>query len=167
MDGFVVAPVEEAIRTADFVVTATGCSDVVTGAALRVAKDGIVLSNAGHFNVEINLDDLAELADSVRTVRSGVEEYTLADGRRLYVLGEGRLVNLAVGDGHPVEIMDISFAVQALMLRHLVQSAPLGPGLYSVPSDIDRRVAEMKLQSLGVEIDTLSEAQRAYLGLDR
>ena len=166
MDGFVVAPGVEAIRTADFVITATGCTDVVTEEALRVAKDGAILSNAGHFNVEINLEDLTGLADSVRTVRPGVVEYTLANGKRLYVLGEGRLVNLAVGDGHPVEIMDISFAIQTLTLCHLVRSAPMEPGLYSVPDEIDERVASMKLEALGVEIDTLSKAQRVYLGLE-
>jgi len=165
MDGFAVAPVQDAIQSADFVVTATGCADVVTADALRVAKDGVVLANAGHFNVEVSLTDLEALARSTRTVRSGIVEYTLADGRRLYVLGEGRLVNLALGDGHPVEIMDISFAVQALTLAHLVRSAPLPAGLHPVPPAIDERVAALKLQSLGVTLDTLSDAQRVYLGL--
>ena len=166
MDGFSVAPMREAIRTADFIVTATGCSDIVTEEAFREAKDGLVLANAGHFNVEVNLKDLGRMARSERTVRSGIVEYALADGRRLYVLGEGRLVNLALGDGHPVEIMDISFAIQALTLRHLVQSAPLAPDLYPVPPDIDEHVASMKLEALGVATDTLSDAQRAYLGLE-
>ena len=166
MDGFSVAPMREAIRTADFLVTATGCSDIVTEEAFREAKDGLVLANAGHFNVEVNLTDLGRMARSERTVRSGVVEYALADGRRLYVLGEGRLVNLALGDGHPVEIMDISFAIQALTLRHLMQSAPLAPDLYPVPPDIDEHVASMKLEALGVTIDILSKAQRAYLGLE-
>jgi adenosylhomocysteinase len=166
MDGFSVAAVEEAMKTADFVVTATGCTDVVTENALRNAKDGVILSNAGHFNVEINLEDLRNLSESERAVRPGVDEYTLADGRRIYVLGEGRLVNLAVGDGHPVEIMDISFAIQALTLRHLVETDGLEPGLHSVPAEIDERVARMKLDTLGVKIDRLSAAQRAYLGLE-
>jgi len=165
MDGFAVAPIREAIRSADFVVTATGCSDVVTEDALRVAKDGVVLANAGHFNVEVNLTDLEKLARSTRAARPGVVEYTLADGRRLYVLGEGRLVNLALGDGHPVEIMDTSFAVQALTLVHLVRNAPLPAGLHAVPPEIDERVASLKLRTLGVAIDELSDAQRAYLGL--
>lgn len=165
MDGFRVAPVREAIRTADFLVTATGCADVVTEEALRVAKDGLILSNAGHFNVEVNLDDLRRLSRSVRVARPGVAEHTLADGRRLYVLGEGRLVNLALGDGHPIEIMDISFAIQALALRHLIRSDRLKPDLYSVPEEIDERVARLKLESLDVEIDALSPAQRDYLGL--
>jgi len=166
MDGFTVAPMVDAIRRADFVVTATGCIDVVTEAALRVAKDGCLLANAGHFNVEINLDHLRELSVAERETRKGVVEYEMRDGRRLYVLGEGRLVNLALGDGHPVEIMDISFAVQALTLRHLVQHAPLKAGLHAVPAEIDAAVAAMKLETLGVSIDTLSDAQRTYLGLD-
>jgi adenosylhomocysteinase len=166
MDGFSVAPIREAIRTADFLVTATGCTDVVTEEALRVAKDGLVLSNAGHFNVEIDLEDLRRISKSERAVRPGVVEHTLDDGRRLYVLGEGRLVNLALGDGHPVEIMDISFAIQALALRHLVRSGRLAPGLYPVPAEIDERIARMKLETLDVKIDALSSAQRAYLGLE-
>jgi len=166
MDGFAVAPVEEAIRTADFLVTATGCRDVVTETALRGAKDGLILANAGHFNVEVNLDHLAALASSRRTVRDGVVEYTLSDGRRLYVLAEGRLVNLALGDGHPVEIMDISFALQALTLRHALQRAPMPPDVYAVPPEIDERVARMKLSSVGASIDRLSDAQRAYLGFE-
>jgi adenosylhomocysteinase len=132
--------------------------------ALKGAKDGIVLCNAGHFNVEVRPDTLAKMAVSQRTVRDGVEEYTMPDGRHLYLLGEGRLVNLALGDGHPVEIMDMSFAVQALTLEHLLQVAPLEPTLYSVPSELDDRIARMKLESLGVSIDTLTDQQRAYLG---
>ena len=166
MDGFAVAPLREAIRSADFVVSATGCSDVVTREAFEAAKDGVVLANAGHFNVEVNLADLTALARSTRSVREGIVEYTLTDGRRLYVLGEGRLVNLALGDGHPIEIMDISFAVQALTLLHLVRGARRPPGLYSVPPEIDERVARMKLETLGAAIDTLSAAQRTYLGLE-
>jgi len=166
MDGFSVAPATEAIRTADFVVTATGCADIITEEALRQAKDGLILSNAGHFNVEVNLDDLRKLSTSERTVRPGVVEHKLADGRRLYVLGEGRLVNLALGDGHPVEIMDISFAVQTLALRHLLRSDDLKPELYPVPAEIDERVARLKLETLGVSIDRLTEGQREYLGLD-
>ena len=166
MDGFRVAPAREAIRSADFVVTATGCADVITEAALRNAKDGVLLSNAGHFNVEVNLDDLRKLSTSEREARPGVVEYTLGDGRRIYVLGEGRLVNLALGDGHPVEIMDISFAIQALTLRHLVRNAPLDPGLYTVPEEIDEHVARLKLETLRVEIDALSAEQRTYLGLE-
>lgn len=166
MDGFGVAPIAEAIRLADFLVTATGCADVVTEDALRVAKDGLILANAGHFNVEINLSALERLARSQRPVRTGIVEYTMPDGRRLYLLAEGRLVNLALGDGHPVEIMDISFALQALTLRHVAQSAPLSPDVYPVPQEIDERVARMKLAALDVAVDALTAAQREYLGLE-
>ena len=164
MDGFGVAPLAEAIAGADVVVTTTGCRDVVTREALANAKDGVLLSNAGHFDVEIDKAALASLATSRRLVRDGIEEFVLADGRRLYLLGEGRLVNLVLGDGHPVEIMDISFALQALTLCHLVESPRLKPAVYAVPPEIDRTVAEMKLASLSARIDTLSQAQRDYLG---
>ncbi|MCK5828502.1 adenosylhomocysteinase, partial [Candidatus Bipolaricaulota bacterium] len=148
MEGLNVAPVAEAVREADLVITATGCADVVPEEALQHAKDGIVLCNAGHFNVEVRPGTLSKMATSQRTVRDGVEEYTMPDGRRLYLLAEGRLVNLALGDGHPVEIMDMSFAVQAMTLEHLLQTAPLQPDLYSVPSEIDDTIARMKLESL-------------------
>lgn len=164
MEGLNVAPVAEAVRSADLVITATGCADVVPEEALKDAKDGIVFCNAGHFNVEIRPDTLEHMAVEHRTVRDGVEEYTLPDGRRLYLLGEGRLVNLALGDGHPVEIMDMSFAVQAMTLEHLLQAAPLKADLYPVPPEIDDRIARLKLESLGVSIDTLTDAQKIYLG---
>ena len=164
MEGLNVAPVAEAVRDADLVITATGCADVVPEQALQGAKDGIVMCNAGHFNVEVRPDTLSKMASSQRTVRDGVEEYTMPDGRRLYLLGEGRLVNLALGDGHPVEIMDMSFAVQAMTLEHLLREAPLKPDLYPVPAEIDERIARMKLKSLGVTIDTLTDQQKVYLG---
>lgn len=164
MEGFQVAPVADAVRDADLVITATGCADVVPEEALQNAKDGIVLCNAGHFNVEIRPDTLSQMATSQRTVRDGVEEYTMSDGRRLYLLGEGRLVNLVLGDGHPVEIMDMSFAVQAFTLEHLLHALPLIPNLYSVPPEIDERIARMKLETLGVQIDELTDEQKAYLG---
>ena len=164
MEGLNVAPVAEAVRDADLVITATGCADVVPEEALQGAKDGIVMCNAGHFNVEVRPDTLSKMASSQRTVRDGVEEYTMPDGRRLYLLGEGRLVNLALGDGHPVEIMDMSFAVQAITLEHLLRVAPLKPDLYPVPAEIDECIARMKLKSLGVTIDTLTDQQKVYLG---
>ncbi|MBE0634697.1 adenosylhomocysteinase [Candidatus Bipolaricaulota bacterium] len=166
MEGLNVATVAEALRSADLVITATGCADVVPEEALQNAKDGVVLCNAGHFNVEVRPDTLAKMATSQRTVRDGVEEYTMPDGRRLFLLGEGRLVNLVLGDGHPVEIMDLSFAVQAMTLEHLLQESPLEPDLYSVPASIDERIARMKLDTLGVKIDTLTAEQTAYLGYD-
>ena len=165
MDGFSVASVVEAIRHADFLITATGCCDVVTDLAFENAKDGLLLANAGHFDVEIDKVALEKLAASKREARSGISEYTMSDGRRLYLMGDGRLVNLVLGDGHPVEIMDISFALQAMTLRHVVESAPLAPRLYPVPTHIDQQVARMKLEALGIHIDSLTDAQREYLGL--
>jgi adenosylhomocysteinase len=137
----------------------------VTRAHLERAKEGLLLANAGHFDVEIDVMGLRAMATSTRDVRDGICEFTLRDGRRLYLLGEGRLVNLVLGDGHPVEIMDLSFALQALSLRHLVQSSTLLPGLYPVPAEIDERVARMALAALGAEIDALTPVQRDYLGL--
>lgn len=167
MDGFAVAEIGSAIQDADILVTATGCKDVVTGDALSRAKDGLLLANAGHFNVEINLDDLSALTRSTRAVRSGIVEHTLENGRRVSLMAEGRLVNLALGDGHPVEIMDISFALQALTLQHIVSHPVLPPAVYEVPPAIDNRVARMKLEALGASVDELTSAQRAYLGVDR
>ena len=163
MDGFSVAPMRQAIGEADFVITATGCVDVVSAEDLAVAKDGVLLSNAGHFNVEINLDDLRRLTRASRRVRDGIDEHTLHDGRRLYVLGEGRLVNLVLGDGHPVEIMDISFALQALTLRHIASSPALPPGVYAVPDEVDRDVARRRLAATSTLIDEWTEAQRSYM----
>ena len=165
MDGFSVASVAEAIGHADFLITATGCCDVVTEPAFKNAKNGLLLANAGHFDVEIDKDALEKLAVSQRDPRRGISEYTLPNGRRLYLMGEGRLVNLVLGDGHPVEIMDISFALQAMTLRHVVESPSLSPHLYPVPAHIDQKVAKMKLESLGLQIDSLTDAQREYLGL--
>jgi len=163
MDGFDVAPVAEAVRSAQFLVTATGCEDVVGEDALRDAADGLLLANAGHFNVEVPVTTLARLATSRCEPRPGIVEYTLENGRRLFLLGEGRLVNLVLGDGHPIEIMDISFAVQTLTLCHLLSRSPLAPGVYDVPAEIDRRIAQMKLDSLGLHIDSLSAEQQRYL----
>ena len=167
MDGFSVGRMEEMIAQADFLVTSTGCCDVVTEGALAQAKDGLVMANAGHFDVEIDKGALARLAVRQERVRDGIERFILADDRSIYLLGEGRLVNLVLGDGHPVEIMDISFALQALTLRHIVESEPLPPALYPVPREIDDRVARMKLSALGVTIDALTKEQEGYLGLSR
>lgn len=165
MDGFTVAPLAEAISSADFLITATGCRDVVTEETLRNAKDGLLLANAGHFDVEIDKSALEVLAIAKRAVRNGIYEFTFEDSRQAYLLGEGRLVNLVLGDGHPVEIMDISFALQALTLCHIVKSAPLPPALYAVPPEVDERVARMKLAALNIAIDSLTKEQQAYLGL--
>jgi len=165
MDGFTVGPMEEMIARADFLVTTTGCRDVVTRSAILNAKDGILMANAGHFDVEIDKQALSNLALEKENVRDGITRFTFSSGRTIYLLGEGRLVNLVLGDGHPVEIMDISFALQALTLKHIVESAPLAAIVHSVPAEIDHRVAEMKLATMGIGIDALTAAQEAYLGL--
>ncbi len=165
MDGFWVGKMEEMISQADFVVTSTGCSNVVTEEALAGAKDGLIMANAGHFDVEIDKRALAALAVDQTEVRDGIKQFRFRDGRKVYLLGDGRLVNLVLGDGHPVEIMDISFALQALTLKHIVESEPLLPAVYNVPEEVDYRVARMKLSSLGVTIDSLTPEQCAYLGL--
>ncbi len=162
MDGFAVMPMERAAAQGDFFITVTGNRDCIAGPHIDAMKTGAVLANAGHFDVEISKPALRERASSVRAVRPNVEEFTLQDGRRIYLLAEGRLVNLAAGDGHPVEVMDMTFALQALALRHLAENAP-APGVHSLPRELDERVARMKLAASGVETDRLSEAQAAYL----
>lgn len=162
MDGFSVMPIVEASKEADFIVTVTGNRDCVTKPAFEVMKDGAVLANAGHFDVEISKPDLRSLSTSVRSVRRNVEEFVLADGRRIYLLADGRLVNLASGDGHPVEVMDMTFAIQALSLLH-VTTHPYEPGVHTIPRDLDDTVANMRLRSWGIDIDELTETQRAYL----
>jgi adenosylhomocysteinase len=162
MDGFEVMPIVEAAKHGDFFVTVTGNRDCITKEAFEVMKDGAVLANAGHFDVEISKPDLNALATSVRTVRNNIEEFAMADGRKLYLLAEGRLVNLASGDGHPAEVMDMTFALQALGLRNVVEGSYTA-GVHAIPPDIDLRVARMRLESWGFSIDTLTEAQRRYL----
>jgi adenosylhomocysteinase len=163
MDGNRVMPMRDAVRTADFVVTTTGCRDVVRAEHLRLMKDGVVLANAGHFNVEVDVAWLEAQAVRRRPGRTpDVVGYTLADGRTRWVVAEGRLVNLAAGDGHPVEIMDMTFALQALSLEGLAK-AVRPPGLYPVDGDIDRWVAQARLEAIGVAIDHLNRAQMRYL----
>lgn len=165
MDGFAVAPVREAIARADYLVTATGCRDVVTWDDLVAAKDGLLLSNAGHFDVEVDVKSLRERA-RVRRVREHVEEFVLPTGNRAYLLAQGRLVNLVAGDGHPAEIMDLSFALQLLSLRWVAREGRrLVPGVYPVPAEVDNEVARLFLESRGCQLDVLTPAQRAYLGL--
>lgn len=164
MDGYQVMHSVEAARRGDIFVTATGCRDVLRAEHFQVMPDQTVLANAGHFNVEISGPDLEGLAASRRIVRQNIEEYTMADGRRLYLLAEGRLVNLAAGDGHPAEIMDMSFALQALTALHIFEQAGrLEKKLYPVPAEIDRRVAQLKLEALGIKLDRLTDVQEAYL----
>lgn len=165
MDGFEVMPMADAARRGDFFITATGCNDVIRREHMQVMRDGVVLANAGHFNVEISLSDLEGLCDGpAREVRRGVQEYTRPDGHRLYVLAQGRLVNLAAGDGHPAEVMDMSFALQALCIMHLAaKGRDMAPRVCAVPEEADRRVAQLALAASGASIDALSAAQRNYL----
>ncbi|MUG22871.1 adenosylhomocysteinase [Paenibacillus macerans] len=164
MDGFRVMPMLDAAKLGDFFVTVTGNRDVIRGEHYDVMKDGAILSNAGHFDVEVNKPELQERSASVRTVRRNIEEYQLKDGRKMYLLAEGRLVNLAAGDGHPAEIMDMTFALQALSLKYVNDRyKEIGSTVVNVPYELDEQVARFKLESLGVGIDTLSVEQRAYL----
>lgn len=164
MDGFQVMSMDDAAAVGDIFVTVTGCRDVIRKGHYEKMKNGVVMCNAGHFDVEINIPELAELAVSRKVVRRDIEEYALSDGRKLYLLAEGRLVNLAAGDGHPAEIMDTSFALQALSARYMLENAKnLENRVYLVTEEIDKRVAEIKLNSMGVTIDKLSPEQEAYL----
>lgn len=164
MEGYRVMPAIEAASIGDFFVTVTGCNHVLGEEHFKRMKDGAILANAGHFDVEVDKVALKAMAVEVTTARPNVAEYRLNDGRRLHLLGEGRLVNLAAGDGHPVEIMDLSFAVQALSLRHLNDHrAELKPGVYGVPAAIDDKISELKLSTLGISIDRLTEEQKIYL----
>ena len=164
MDGYAVMPMDQAAEVGEIFVTTTGCRDIIVKRHLERMRSGAILANAGHFNVEINLDDLKSLAQEVFTARQNIQGYRMADGRVLYVLAEGRLVNLASGDGHPAEIMDMSFAVQALSAQYLAEHRDsLDPGVYPVPPEIDRRIAMRKLETLGIAIDALTPEQETYL----
>jgi len=164
MDGFEVLPMRKASRAADFIVSATGCKDILTAAHFGGLKDQVVLANAGHFDNEISRVDLERAAKGKRRVREFVDEYVLTGGKRVYLVAEGRLVNLAAGQGHPVEIMDMSFAIQAVSAGYLAEhAAGLKPRLYPVPESLDLKVARLKLGSLGIRTDRLTKEQRAYL----
>ena len=164
MDGFDVMPMREAAKRGDFFVTVTGCSGVITEADFTAMKEGAVLCNAGHFDIEIDMKRLREIATECGEIRNNIMAYTLPGGKHVYVLGEGRLVNLACGDGHPAEIMDMSFAIQALSAKYLVENeGKLTEKLIDVPKEVDLEVANRKLASLGVQIDTLTSAQEEYL----
>ncbi|MCI1692271.1 adenosylhomocysteinase [Aneurinibacillus aneurinilyticus] len=164
MDGFEVMPMAEAAKHGDYFVTVTGNRDVIRGEHMEVMKDGAILSNAGHFDIEINKQELEALAASKRVVRKDIEEYALKDGRKIYLLAEGRLVNLAAGDGHPAEIMDMTFALQAISLAYVNEKyEEIGARVLNVPYELDERVARLKLEALGLGIDILTEEQKAYL----
>ena len=164
MDGFQVLPIKEAAKIGDIFVTLTGNKNVIDEAHFQVMKDGAILANSGHFNVEINIPALESLAQSKRRIRLYVDEYTMSDGRRLHLLGEGRLINLAAAEGHPASVMDMSFANQALCLEYLVKNrSRLQARVYAVPEAIDKQVARLKLKSMGIKIDRLTREQRKYL----
>ena len=165
MDGFMVLPMEQAAPLGDFFVTVTGCEKVITTRHFPLLKDGAVLSNAGHFDVEVDVAALRAYAARSFPARPNIEGFVLPNGKTVYLLGEGRLVNLACGDGHPAEIMDMSFALQALCAEYIVRhGAELEKKTYAVPREIDAQVAALKLESVGVKIDTLTAEQEKYLG---
>ena len=164
MDGNRVMPIEEAARLGDVFITVTGDKHVIDKKHLEAMKDGAILANSGHFNVEINIPALEELSTGKKRIRNSVEEYSLKDGRRLFLLGEGRLINLAAAEGHPASVMDMSFANQALCLEYMVKNQKmLKPRVYGVPPEVDERVARLKLEALGMRIDELTAEQRKYL----
>lgn len=163
MNGFRPMPLEEASAIGDIFVTATGDINVIRKEHMKKMKDGAIIANSGHFNVEISLKDLNELAEKTRTMRPNLVEYRLKDGKRLYLLAEGRLVNLSAAEGHPSEVMDMSFANQALCTEYIAKSDQMQPKVYKVPKEIDETIAQLKLKSMGVKIDTLTTEQKEYL----
>ena len=164
MDGYQVMPLMEAARVGDIFITVAGDKNVIDKAHLQVMKDGAILANSGHFNVEINIPALESMAHSQRRIRPFVDEYTLNNGRHLYLLGEGRLINLAAAEGHPASVMDMSFANQALCLEYMVKNRErLKPKIYPVPEEIDKQIARLKLNSMGIDIDSLTPEQKGYL----
>ncbi len=164
MDGYRVMSMAEAARIGDIFVTVTGNKSVIRQEHFELMKNGAIVANSGHFNVEIDIPALGRLASSQRQTRDFVEEFAMKDGRKIYILGEGRLINLAAAEGHPASVMDMSFANQALAAEYLVQNhASLEKKVYSVPQDLDRRVARLKLESMGVKIDRLTPDQEEYL----
>lgn len=164
MDGCDVMPMDEAVKRGDLFITVTGCRDVITAEHLQHLKDGAILCNAGHFDVEVAVAAMRKAAVKRYEARRNIEALELQDGRTIYILADGRLVNLAAGDGHPAEIMDISFSLQALNAEYIVKHRDaLKPGVYDVPPEIDEAVARMKLKAMGLAIDRLSGAQQAYV----
>jgi adenosylhomocysteinase len=164
MDGFAVMPMNEAAKIADIFCTVTGNTTVISGATFAAMKNGAIVSNSGHFNVEIDIPALERMSKSKRTIRPFVDEYVTHDNRKIFLLGEGRLINLASAEGHPAVVMDMSFANQALSAEYMVKNAKrLKPGVYSVPTDIDENIAALKLKAIGVKIDRLTAKQQKYL----
>jgi adenosylhomocysteinase len=164
MDGFRVMSMSEAAKIGDIFVTASGDKDLIRKEHMEKMKSGAILANSGHFNVEINVKDLESLSSRKKAVRPNVEEYKLKSGKKLYLLGEGRLVNLAAAEGHPPEVMQMSFSNQALCAKYLKENkGKLEPKVYNVPKEIDSRVAQLALQAAGIQIDSLTPEQKKYL----
>ena len=164
MDGYRVMTIREAVKQADLIITVTGNADIISGDDFKYMKNGCMLANSGHFNVEINRQDLEAISTEVKEVRESIEEFTTKDGRKIYLLADGRLVNLSAarGQGHPAEIMDMSFAVQALSAKHILEN-DLPVGVTKAPDEIDYNVASLKLQAMDIEIDSLTDKQKAYM----
>ena len=164
MDGFELMPIKEAAKIGDIFVTATGNINVISKSCFPLMKDGAIISNTGHFNVEIDIESLKAMSKAQRTIRDFVEEYTMKNGRRIYLLGEGRLINLAAAEGHPSAVMDMSFANQALCAEYMIKNAKkLENTVYSVPANIDAEISRLKLKAMGLNIDTLTPEQKKYL----
>jgi adenosylhomocysteinase len=164
MDGFEVMPIKNASKIGDIFVTVTGDINVIRKEHFKVMKGGAIVSNSGHFNVELDILGLKQLSKSKRVIRDFVDEYILKDGRKIYLLGEGRLINLAAAEGHPASVMDMSFANQAFCAEYMAKNyKKLKKQVYSVPEDIDKNIAYLKLKSLGIKIDTLTPEQKKYL----
>ncbi len=164
MDGFDVMPMAEAARIGDVFVTVTGNKTVIGRRHFLMMKDGAIVANSGHFNVEIDIPALEEMSKSKRRIREFVDEYVLRDGRRIHLLGEGRLINLAAAEGHPAMVMDMSFANQSLSVVHIVKhGGKLEKAVYPVPPEIDAEIARMKLATMGIKIDRLTADQKKYL----
>jgi adenosylhomocysteinase len=163
MNGFRVMPIAEAATIGDIFVTATGDTSIIRKEHMQRMKDGAILANSGHFNVEVNQKDLAEISSRKRNVRPNLDEYTIKNGRALYLLAEGRLVNLAAAEGHPSEVMDMSFANQALCVEYIARNDRMEPKVYEVPKEIDENIAKLKLGSMHIKIDKLTKEQKKYL----
>ncbi len=163
-DGFEVMPIREAAKIGDIFITVTGCKNVITKDLFPLMKDGAILSNAGHFNVEVDVESLYKMAKSKKVIRPNVEKLLLPNMKSVYLLGEGRLVNLACGEGHPSEIMDFSFSTQALSIEHIVKNAgKLKPGVHAFPEGLEDQIARLKLKTIGISIDSLTPEQKKYL----
>jgi len=164
MDGFDVMPLRQAVKKGDIFVTVTGDINVIRREHFSLMKDGAIVANSGHFNVEIDIPGLRKIAKSKRATRDFVDEYTLKNNHKVYVLGEGRLINLAAAEGHPASVMDMSFANQALSAEYMAKNyRKLKKQVYTVPEDIDKNIARLKLKSMGIKIDVLTAEQKKYL----